>query len=90
MGSEYLNDEYILINVNNMGYEYNNEKQRDSFGKQERDKINKYNFDNENVAIQNSGFSFQEYKLVEQFINRYHYLISGLFLFSFILIITYL
>ena len=90
MDSEYLNNEYVLINLNNMGYEYNNEKQRDTYGKQERDKINKYDFDNENSAIINSGFSFQEYNLVEHFLNRYHYLIYGLFLVLFIFFVSYL
>ena len=90
MGSEYLNDDYILINLNNLGYEYNDEKQRDSYGKNERDKINKYNYDNDNAFVKNSGVSFQEYKLIETFINKNHYILTGILLFSFLFIIKFI
>ena len=89
MGSEYLNDEYILVNVNNMGYEYNNEKQRDLYGKEERNNINKYGFDAENAFVQNDGYAYQEYKLIENFIDRHHYIISCIFLILFIIVISY-
>ena len=83
-----LNDDFVLIN--NLGFEYNNEKQEQDLGNKERHKILNNNFKRDNSIQEHSGYSFDDYKLVQidNFIDKNYYYMTGIFIFFLIFFLS--